>query len=329
MALISRLLLLAVALPFVLATSNQCSSSEFYYKDADCCTPQGGPPSPPSPPAGSDCPNNGPGWSWRSDKNCCVPHQPNPPAPTCKSGWSYNSQKLCCEQNSPPPPSPPAQSCQKGYSYNSSSKKCEPNTPPPSNPPPSNPPPSTPGNCKSSEFYFPQKDCCLPSGGPPSPPPPPAGNNCPSSGWSWNGDKGCCAPHQPNPPTPSCPGGWTWNSGDLKCYPTPPSPPTPPPAHPSGKSNGYYKRHAKKSRTLCPLGLEACPLPGLTAGDYDCLDTTSELTSCGGCASNGRGQDCSALPGAWNVACEQAACKIYTCAQGFRLSLDGKSCQQL
>lgn len=68
-----------------------------------------------------------------------------------------------------------------------------------------------------------------------------------------------------------------------------------------------------KSRavTLCPQGLEACPIKGLmtSTGDYECLDTAAELTSCGGCASTGAGQDCTAIPGAWNVACEVGKCK--------------------
>jgi len=83
-----------------------------------------------------------------------------------------------------------------------------------------------------------------------------------------------------------------------------------------------------KSRTapLCPSGLEACPVSGLTAGDYECLDVTTELESCGGCVSLGQGRDCTAIPGAWNVGCEQGTCAVYSCAAGYRVDLDGKSC---
>lgn len=62
--------------------------------------------------------------------------------------------------------------------------------------------------------------------------------------------------------------------------------------------------------TLCPSNLEACPIKGLAvSGDYECLDTTAELTSCGGCASTGAGQDCTAIEGVWNVACNVGKCK--------------------
>lgn len=203
---------------------------------------------------------------------------------------------------------------------------------------------------------FGQKDCCLPHGGPPAPPSPPSGNQCPPSGWSWHTGKGCCVPNHPpsQMPPPQCPKGWDWNTNDLKCYPTPPTT-TPPPSKPSNTPGkpGHYKRHSKsRSVNLCPSGLQACALKGLTGltGDYECVDTATELTSCGGCASIGAGQDCTAIEGAWNVGCDQGACKgmlspsillricmmltsfaptVYTCAQGFRLSLDGKSCAKL
>ena len=167
-------------------------------------------------------------------------------------------------------------------------------------------------------FYsFGQKDCCLPHGGPPNPPKPPSGNQCPPSGWNWHTGKGCCVPNHPptQMPPPQCPKGWDWNSNDLKCYPTPPTT-TPPPSKPSntpGKpGHGYYKRHAKsRSVNLCPSGLQACAIKGLSGltGDYECVDTATELTSCGGCASTGAGQDCTAIEGAWNVGCDQGACK--------------------
>ncbi|KIY52742.1 hypothetical protein FISHEDRAFT_8917, partial [Fistulina hepatica ATCC 64428] len=51
-----------------------------------------------------------------------------------------------------------------------------------------------------------------------------------------------------------------------------------------------------------------------------------DLESCGGCLSTGRGQDCSAIEGAWNVACEQGSCVVYTCTSGYRRSSDGSSC---
>ncbi|TEB35040.1 hypothetical protein FA13DRAFT_1753404 [Coprinellus micaceus] len=198
--------------------------------------------------------------------------------------------------------------------------------------------PSKPGNsCKKNEFWYGEKECCLPSGGPPKPTPPPTGVNCPPS-WSWNGPKKCCLPHNPpppKPPVPQCPKGWVWWPILYKCLPTP-QPPTPHPPQPSkGPHNPHYPQppkphHGKRDESsriaLCPSGLRACPLPGLLAGDYECLDTATELTSCGGCVSEGKGQDCTAIKGAWNVGCERSSCVVYSCSGGFELSDDKKAC---
>lgn len=159
---------------------------------------------------------------------------------------------------------------------------------------------------------FGRKQCCLPRGGQPSPPSPPSGTQCPPSGWSWHSGKGCCVPHNPpdNQPPPQCNNGWDWDDNDLKCCPhSNPTPPSNPPK-PSGKS--YHKRTVKaRTVSLCPRGLEACPIPGLSgaSGDVECLDTDVEITSCGGCASTGAGQDCTALEGVWNVGCYRGSCQ--------------------
>lgn len=170
---------------------------------------------------------------------------------------------------------------------------------------------------------FQQKSCCLPHGGPVNPPSPPKGVACPTSGWSWHNGKQCCVPHQPpkpsNPP-PQCPKECSdWSPNDLKCYPGKPTPPTPPPSKPSGSynqpghpggNNNHWRRSKLHSRSapLCPSGLEACPIQGALGGEFECLDTNEELESCGGCASTGAGQDCTAIEGAWNVACNQGRC---------------------
>ncbi|KAF7339463.1 hypothetical protein MSAN_02160600 [Mycena sanguinolenta] len=100
----------------------------------------------------------------------------------------------------------------------------------------------------------------------------------------------------------------------------PPSQPTPPASHPSGGSNWKRQAH-KRSAPLCPTGLDACPIPGGAVNDYECIDTAVELESCGGCASLDQGQDCTAIPGAWNVGCEQGRCagmSLFFCL-GYRL----------
>ncbi|KAF9785861.1 protein priA [Thelephora terrestris] len=207
------------------------------------------------------------------------------------------------------------------------------------------------GNCGGGQFKWSRKDCCLPNGGPSTPPSPPSGKDCPSN-WSWNHGLGCCAPHQQppsNPPPPQCHNGWNWSDNSLCCNP-PTTPSTPSkPSTPSGKpgdcdddknngqNNGQkHKRLAAEKRqnrsrnvAPCPKGLSACPVSSLIGGDYECVNTLEDLDNCGGCATLGEGQNCNAIFGVWNVGCEQSACKIYTCADGYTLSQDEKSCHPL
>jgi hypothetical protein len=192
-------------------------------------------------------------------------------------------------------------------------------------------------NCNDNEFWYSSKNCCLPHGGPPSPPPPPPrGNDCPPTGYYWGQSQGCCVPNHPPPensPPPQCRNGWEWHHSLDTCIPSTPTTPSPPPSQPSGSYGGQtghgagnWKRHQKaRSVPLCPTGLDACPISGLTT-EYECLDTSTELESCGGCASVGQGQDCTAIKGAWNVGCDKGRCKVYTCFAGFLLSADGTSC---
>lgn len=111
-----------------------------------------------------------------------------------------------------------------------------------------------------------------------------------------------------------------------------------------------HKRHSShlesQSTSLCPAGLTACPIPGQSANDYECINTATELESCGGCASLGSGQDCTAIPGVLNVKCKQGSCagmcylitdllpssfkssfsSVSTCLSGFKRAQDGRSC---
>ncbi|TFK77087.1 hypothetical protein BDN72DRAFT_884676 [Pluteus cervinus] len=298
--LVSVLLLLSVFSPLVSSTSGEssCKQTEFWWKDTSCCLPKGGPPSPPSPPKGSSCPTT---HYWGSNQACCVPKNP-PPA------------------NSPPP------QCSSGWNWDANSKKCV-QTPPPS-PPPSN-------SCKSAEFWWADTNCCLTKGGPPSPPPPPQGSTCPTTHY-WGSNQGCCVPKNPPPansPPPQCSSGWNWDANSKKCVQTPP--PSPPPSnscksaefwYPSNYNSGWRKRdHKARVARLCPSGLDACPIAG-SLGGYECIDTVNDLESCGGCVTTGQGQDCTAIPGAWNVGCEQGVCAVYSCAFGYKHTRDGKSC---
>ncbi|KAL1413824.1 hypothetical protein Q8F55_001608 [Vanrija albida] len=89
-------------------------------------------------------------------------------------------------------------------------------------------------------------------------------------------------------------------------------------------------RLAAQAKTLCPGGRSACRVPG--SNDYECIDTTSELESCGGCAygdfvGNGTlatGTDCTAIPGVvrGGVSCFRGDCVVTRCEKGLTL-VDG------
>ncbi|WVQ85072.1 hypothetical protein IAT38_007236 [Cryptococcus sp. DSM 104549] len=81
--------------------------------------------------------------------------------------------------------------------------------------------------------------------------------------------------------------------------------------------------------SLCPSPLTACAVAG-DATSYECLDTTVELDSCGGCV-NGvfgsgstavSGTDCTSLTGVASnaVACWQSKCRAFRCADGYKLA---------
>jgi len=183
-------------------------------------------------------------------------------------------------------------------------------------------------SCKANEFWWENKhdnnkSCCLPSS-PPSKPSPPKGGQCPKPGnnhsWYYHSGSDCCVPTVPNPTPPRCPSDCDLDQSSNKCHPRTP------PAKPSGHYNRRSELKARSAMTLCPKGLDACPIPGLTSSEYECVDTKADLESCGGCASIGEGEDCSAIIGAWNVGCEKGTCIIYNCVAGFRRAYDGKSC---
>lgn len=64
--------------------------------------------------------------------------------------------------------------------------------------------------------------------------------------------------------------------------------------------------------------------------NFECVDTTSNIESCGACAyplpGQLAGQDCTAIANTLNVACHRSACKVLSCQRGFAVSKDGKSC---
>ncbi|GAA5965824.1 hypothetical protein JCM3765_001194 [Sporobolomyces pararoseus] len=77
------------------------------------------------------------------------------------------------------------------------------------------------------------------------------------------------------------------------------------------------------SQLLCPLGETACPIfPRM--GTYECVDTSSELENCGGCASRSQGEDCTLLKGVLGLACQSGKCNVFTCQPGWEFKESGR-----
>lgn len=134
-------------------------------------------------------------------------------------------------------------------------------------------------------------------------------------------------PTHSNPPTPTCPSGYKWYTSSQNCLPTTTTTPPSTPPKPSGYTY-YKKRELSASDSQCPASLEACPV-GLTAGDYECVDIARDLESCGGCVSQGKGRDCTAIKGVFHVGCENSRCIVTSCVGGYEVSQDGESCKRL
>ncbi|WWD10341.1 hypothetical protein V865_008476 [Kwoniella europaea PYCC6329] len=106
--------------------------------------------------------------------------------------------------------------------------------------------------------------------------------------------------------------------------------------------SAFVKRQQAKHRLvnrdgLCPIGSTACLLAD-SGSSYECLDTTSELESCGGCVhssitplanTTAGGVDCTSLPGVApnGVTCLEGRCNVYDCDDGYELK-DGECVSQ-
>ncbi|WVR09768.1 hypothetical protein IAU60_006844 [Kwoniella sp. DSM 27419] len=86
----------------------------------------------------------------------------------------------------------------------------------------------------------------------------------------------------------------------------------------------------EREHAICPDGKTACSVFA-AAESFECIDTTTELESCGGCmwgtyhnATATPGTDCSALRGAalGATTCNQGRCETYACRRGYIL-VDG------
>ena len=71
---------------------------------------------------------------------------------------------------------------------------------------------------------------------------------------------------------------------------------------------GVRRRNALTPQ-ICPIGWEACPVKTGKTFVYECVNTSSDLESCGGCPGlANEGVDCSTLPGVSDVAVSTIVC---------------------
>ncbi|GAA5953109.1 hypothetical protein JCM3765_007412 [Sporobolomyces pararoseus] len=88
---------------------------------------------------------------------------------------------------------------------------------------------------------------------------------------------------------------------------------------PSGRARA--RRNIKIN--ACAQGHQSCSVEG-TSG-FECVDTSSSLEQCGGCAGQG-GVDCTVIEGVAAVGCEQGRCSIYSCLDGYTWDALTQSC---
>jgi len=119
------------------------------------------------------------------------------------------------------------------------------------------------------------------------------------------------------------------------------SPGQPPPAlihhQQQPQSHQTHKRDLEKRKPtrLCYPGFTACKLDPwlarISSHKWDCINTQSDLESCGGCASpinkqTPSGIDCTAIPGVADVYCRAGSCVVQRCLPGYLLSSNRTTC---
>ncbi|KZV85107.1 hypothetical protein EXIGLDRAFT_623437 [Exidia glandulosa HHB12029] len=218
---------------------------------------------------------------------CCLPQggpqrPPSPPYVCCPSNWYWSSKYDCCMPRTLPRQDREPE-CPRGWKWNDDDCACR----------------KQRDACSKDDFWWEQTTCCLPHGGPSHPPTPPSNANCPST-WYWHSSHKCCVPRHPDAPCPpTCPPGSQWHQPSWSCQPGQP----PQPSHrPRAKKARTVQQDRLVTGAFCPPTYTACPvlLNGTLTDELECVHTSSELRSCGGClsasGSTARGLDCTTIP---------------------------------
>ena len=89
--------------------------------------------------------------------------------------------------------------------------------------------------------------------------------------------------------------------------------------------SGSYKKRDLQLRLFCPVNQTACPVG---RNGFECIDTTSNIESCGGCLSEGKGVDCGGIEGVADVNCLRGRCVVATCDRGWSVDVDRNQCER-
>lgn len=148
-------------------------------------------------------------------------------------------------------------------------------------------------------------------------------SSCGSSlNWIWNQPEirhPAYAPHinncrnSYNQCQTGCTSVWNWSTPTNNNGPTPSG----------GYSGGYSRRYRKREESICPANETACPISD-NSENHECLDTQSELSSCGGCVTLNDGENCLIIPGAQGVGCLQGKCVVFSVNEGYKMSEAGR-----
>ncbi|KAJ7302353.1 hypothetical protein DFH08DRAFT_945690 [Mycena albidolilacea] len=90
-----------------------------------------------------------------------------------------------------------------------------------------------------------------------------------------------------------------------------------------GCPSTYYAKREIVGK--CSEGYTACGVPGAGAKSWDCIDTQTDLESCGGCPYSDLsypsplGKDCTLISGVSDVACVKGHCVVHKCISGYDL----------
>ncbi|GAA5887227.1 hypothetical protein JCM16303_007383 [Sporobolomyces ruberrimus] len=100
---------------------------------------------------------------------------------------------------------------------------------------------------------------------------------------------------------------------------------------PSSRARTRRSELARRE-ALCPYGHSLCTVSNDSllggGGGFECIDTSSNLESCGACPGQG-GVDCSALPGVSASACVESVCEIWSCLDSHVWSAETQTCIEI